>query len=382
MNNAYQLIETPSALENAAEKLANEKVIAVDLESDSMYHFKEKICLMQISAKSSTVIIDPLKIEDLSPLQLIFANPEIRKVFHGADYDIRSLFRDYEFEVNNLFDTHLACRFLGYQETGLDALLNKLFNVSLDKKFQKKDWSRRPLSEEMIDYAAGDTRYLLPLARIFEKELKLRRRLSWVREECLLQSRVRPTNNHHEPLYLNFKGAGSLPPRDLAVLEAILTLRKTIAEKKDRPLFKIFQNSDIVKMVQARPSSLKRLLKIKALSFKQYEMYGEQVIDAIKAAEQIPKEELPRYPKLRSPKLRIKEQERIRVLKTWKDQKADELGIEPALVLNKLLISAIAVADPWIEEDLTRIKEMKNWQIQEFGEEILLLLKQMRQETT
>jgi len=269
MNNAYQLIETPSALENAAEKLANEKVIAVDLESDSMYHFKEKICLMQISAKSSTVIIDPLKIEDLSPLQLIFANPEIRKVFHGADYDIRSLFRDYEFEVNNLFDTHLACRFLGYQETGLDALLNKLFNVSLDKKFQKKDWSRRPLSEEMIDYAAGDTRYLLPLARIFEKELKLRRRLSWVREECLLQSRVRPTNNHHEPLYLNFKGAGSLPPRDLAVLEAILTLRKTIAEKKDRPLFKIFQNSDIVKMVQARPSSLKRLLKIKALSFTQ-----------------------------------------------------------------------------------------------------------------
>jgi ribonuclease D len=221
---------------------------------------------------------------------------------------------------------------------------------------------------------------LLPLAHLFEKDLQQCNRLSWVREECLLQSRVRPGNNDHEPLYLNFKGAGSLPPRDLAVLEAILQLRKVIAEKKDRPLFKIFQNGDIAKIVQCRPSSPERLLKINALSFKQYEMYGNHIIDAIKAAEQIPKEELPRYPRKRSPKLRIRDQERIRLLKKWKDQKAGELGIESALVLNKVLVSAIVAADPRKIEDLKMIKEMKNWQIHEFGEEILFLLKEIRQE--
>ena len=377
MNPHYQLIESTADLEKISGQMASEKTIAVDLESDSMYHFKEKVCLIQISANSTNFIIDPLKVDDVSSLKPIFANPDIKKVFHGADYDIRSLFRDFRFEVNNLFDTHLACRFLGYKETGLEALIQHNFNVALNKRFQKKDWSQRPLPAEMIDYAAQDALYLPPLKKILEKELKKQNRLSWVSEECNILSRVRPANNNHHPLYLNFKGAGSFKPRELAILEAILQLRKNIAEKKDKPLFKIFQNTAIVKIVKNSPKGIKRLFKMRALSPTQIDMYGEEIIQAILEAKKIPRDALPLYPRKRSPRLRMKDQLRIKILKDWKDTKANELNIEPALVLNKALIFTIAIENPRKTNELTRIKEMRNWQKKEFGSEIISILNEV-----
>ena len=110
-----------------------------------MYHYFEKVCLLQISTESASYILDPLALRDLSALQPVFSNPRIRKVFHGADYDIRSLYRNFQIEVENLFDTQSACKFLGLRETGLEALLRSRFHVQLNKKYQRADWSRRPL---------------------------------------------------------------------------------------------------------------------------------------------------------------------------------------------------------------------------------------------
>ena len=204
----YQYVDTAAKLDTVANSLVQRKTVAVDMEADSMHHYKEKICLIQIATRKTCVIIDPLPIQDLSPLNSLFANPEIQKIFHGADYDVRSLYRDFSIRIRNLFDTELACRFLGVPETGLDAVLSKRFNVQLDKRFQKKDWSRRPLPKEMIDYAAGDVFYLIPLASQLQRELKAKGRLSWTQEECDLLRNVRPTANNEEPLFLRFKGAG------------------------------------------------------------------------------------------------------------------------------------------------------------------------------
>src|SRR5512143_1920726 len=188
---SYQLIETVFNLEQAAKLLSGENIIAVDLEADSLYHYREKVCLIQIATETSNRVIDPLAIGDLSSLQTVMANPAIRKVFHGADYDIRSLHRDFQIEINNIFDTQLACRFLGLKETGLEALLRSRFQVVLDKKYQKQDWSARPLSPEMLAYGIKDVMYLIPLARMLEKELSARNRLSWMEEEGNALSRVR-----------------------------------------------------------------------------------------------------------------------------------------------------------------------------------------------
>ncbi|MBU4462732.1 MAG: HRDC domain-containing protein [Proteobacteria bacterium] len=374
----YQIVDTISGLEDITRSLKKEKVIAVDLEADSMFHFKEKVCLVQIATKRINVIIDTLQIKDLSLLKLFFANRDIKKIFHGADYDVRSLYRDFNIKINNLFDTQLACMFLGINGTGLDAVIQQRFNVKLDKRFQKKDWSKRPLPDEMIEYAAGDAIYLLPLAAMLEKELAEKGRLSWVYEECAILSKVRPPALNSDPLYLKFKGAGRLNRRCLAVLEYLLQSRRKIAKKKDKPLFKIFSNRSMIQLAEAKPLNLRQLKKTDALSSMQIYTYGNVLIKAINKALNMPENKLPIYPRNKAPVEKPEVTERIKALKPWRDNKAKALEINPSLVLTNATINTLAIHNPLDKSDIERIKELKNWQKEEFGEDITAVLRKVK----
>src|SRR5512142_1430926 len=119
------IIRTPERLVRLVKKFSRDAVLAFDLEADSMHHYREKVCLIQVATSSEAHLIDPLALSDLSPLSSLLANPSICKIFHGADYDVRSLRRDFSLEINNLFDTMIACQFLGEKEVGLAAVLRK-----------------------------------------------------------------------------------------------------------------------------------------------------------------------------------------------------------------------------------------------------------------
>ena len=373
-----EIIDTFDELKNLARTIKNEKTIGVDLEADSMYHFKEKVCLIQLATPNINVVIDPLQIEDLSPLKPIFKNKGIGKIFHGADYDVRSLYRDFKISINNLFDTELASRFLGYSETSLEAVLKNKFGVKLDKKFQRKDWSKRPLPKEMISYAAKDARYLLPLAQELTGELIKSGRQRWVQEECEYLSKVRANTNGTGSLFLSFKGAGKLDSRSLAVLEALLRYRRKMAQKKDRPLFRIFGSRSLLVLAEKKPSSPKQLEKTRALSSKQINMYGRGVLAAIKQAMQIEPKNLPVYPRQKSPRVPLVVAGRIKALRNWRDAQAEKLVLDPALICTKALMSAIAQQKPLRPSDLNAIKEMKNWQKKEFGRDIVKVMKTVR----
>jgi len=372
-----RIIDKTTDLEKTARSLEKENAVAVDLEADSMYHYQEKVCLIQIATKKISVVIDPLAIKDLSSLKPLFSNPVIQKIFHGADYDIRSLYRDFDIQINNLFDTELACRFLGIKETGLQAVLKKLFKIDIDKKYQKKDWSKRPLPEEMITYASKDVIYLLPLARMLIRRLEKISRLAWVLEECEDLSKVRSELPNNAPLFNRFKGAGRLKTRSLAVLEALLQFRKHIAKKKDRPLFKIIGNDPLMQIATARPVTLRRLKGINALSEKQISMYGKDLIQVVADALKTPESELPVYPSNNSTVLPNGVSARIKALKAWRVSKAKALEIDPGMLCNNALITAIAIQNSRDTESLEKVKEMKRWQKQVFGSEIITVLKKI-----
>ena len=374
----YKIVDTMSGLEDFARSLEKKKIVAIDLEADSMFHFKEKVCLVQIATKRINVVIDTLQIKDLSLLKPFFANRDIKKIFHGADYDVRSLYRDFRIKINNLFDTQIACMFLGINGTGLDAVVQQRFNIKLDKKFQKKDWSKRPLPDEMIEYAAGDAIYLFPLAKILEKELAEKERLSWVYEECAILSKVRPAALNSDPLYLKFKGAGQLSRRTLAALERLLQLRLKIAKRKDKPLFKIFSNRSMIKLAEAKPANLRRLKKTNALSARQIDMYGNVLVEAINKALNMPENRLPVYPRSKAPVKKPEVTERIKALKPLRDNKAKALEINPSLVLTNAMINTLAIHNPLDKDDIERIKELKNWQKKEFGEDITAVLRKVK----
>jgi ribonuclease D len=370
-----KIVDNAMDLEETVEFLEKEKAVAVDLEADSMYHYKEKVCLIQMATENTSVVIDPLAIKDLAPLKPIFSSPDIQKIFHGADYDVRSLYRDFKIRINNLFDTELACRFLGIKETGLQSVLKSFFNVNVDKKYQKKDWSKRPLPKEMMAYASKDVIYLLPLAGMLFHKLEQKNRMTWVLEECEDLSNVRPVLSNDGPLFMKFKGAGRLKSRSLAILEALLQFRKHMARKKDRPFFKIMGNESIMKIATARPVTLRRLKNIKTLSNRQISMYGSDLINVVARALEIPENELPVYPSKKPPVLPNGASKRIKALKSWRASKAKVLEIDPGMLCNNALITAIAVKNPVDGRALETVGEMKYWQRQAFGKEILRVLR-------
>ena len=374
----YKIIDTDSDLEEIAVTLEKEKVIAVDLEADSMFHFKEKVCLIQIATKKENLIIDPLKINDLSSMKSLFCNSGIKKIFHGADYDVRSLYRDFAIEINNIFDTQLACMFLGINKTGLDCVLKSRFNVSVDKKYQKKDWSQRPLPDEMIEYAAMDTKYLVMLAEILEKELKIKNRLFWVNEECEYLSKVRHCPGNNMPLYRKVKGFRRLNYSSIAVLEKLLRFRVLAAKKKDRPLFKILSTNSLKQISTEKPSDIEALKKMKVLSNKQISMYGKTIINLINQAMAEPEQRVSMYsnPSPSPSPFSAPDPKLIKTLKKWRDDRAGEMQIAPGLFCNNALLNSIAIQHPKSIDSLAQIKDIKQWRLKTFGEEILLQIKQ------
>jgi ribonuclease D len=370
----YKFIESESELDNICDKLSKEKIIGVDLEADSMHCFKEKICLIQIATAKQAFLIDPFELKDISPFLKVLENQDTIKIFHGADFDIRSLDRDYNTRVNNLFDTEIACRFLGVKERGLGALLKKHFNIDSNKKYQKADWSIRPFNKAMIEYSVMDVASLTKLYEIIVKKLENNNRFSWAKEEFEIQEQVKYESNHSSPLFKKFKGAGKIDNRSLAVLENLLQLRMQIAKQKDQPLYKIISNASLMAMSVNKPETIDKILELKALSPRQIDMYGKFSVESIKRAVALEDEQLPSYPRTRRPKKNMKAQEKIKRLKTMREKLSRSLGMEPGFLLNNALIGSIALKAPETMGNLLNIDNIRHWQVENIGKDIIAAL--------
>lgn len=358
------LVTDQETLNQLVERLSLESVLAFDLEADSLHHYTEKVCLIQVSSASETRLIDPLASLDVKALAPIFANPAIKKIFHGADYDMRSLYRDFGIEVVNLFDTMIASQFLGESEFGLAALLKKRFGVELDKRYQKADWSKRPFSQEMMEYAMKDTSLLIELHGQLEAELKVKGRLAWVEEESELVAGVRSASREGELMCLRFKGANKMKPRELAVLEELLRFRDEKARSADVPPFRILSNDLLRELAEKQPRSNFELVGIHTMSSKLIERLGRGLLLAVAAGLAVPQDKLPQAQSGRRPLLDRLQDERVKRLKVWRESKSAQLGLGIGLVANNTLLEALA------EPGTPQLALLKRWQREAFGEEL------------
>ena len=360
-NGTCEIITTAARLTEVTAILTRQKEIAVDLEMDSLHHYREKVCLIQISTRSQSWLIDPLALKDLSPLAGPLSDPDILVVMHGSDYDIRSLHRDFGIEVKNLFDTMIAARFLGLPEFGLAALLRARFGIELDKKYQKADWSKRPLSPEMSAYAVADTSDLLPLYDQFSAELFKKGRLSWFEEECRLVCQARVTEKEG-PLFLYCKGAGKLRARSLAILEELLQLRDRQAKALDRPPFKVLSAETLQEIAESTPRTLAELSRVKGMTPNQLNRHGAEILQAVTLGMEMPEERLPRFPRSRKNDLVEGAKERLKKLKCWREQRSAELGLEPGVLAPNWLLESVADFNPATHSGLESISGLRQWQ--------------------
>ena len=372
-----RVISSTGELERLLARLDGEGRIALDTEAASFHRYIDRVYLIQLGYGTRTVLIDPLSVDDLSGLGGLLRDPRTEIVFHDADYDLRVLDRDYGFHARNLFDTQMAARLLGEPAVGLGAMLEKHFEVKLNKKLQRADWSRRPLSPEMLAYAADDVRYLLPLRDLLEQRLRLEGRLEWAREEFRQLETVRWTPLAEDQPYLRIKGAKALPPRALAVLRSLHQWREATARQHDRAPFRIMANSSLLAIAKARPRSLKQLLGLEGVGVPAVlvRRYGDRLMDAVRDGLTQPESAIARTTRTRRPELDPLYDLRLEQLKVLRNHRAGEAGLDPGLLCPNALLQDLARSTPRAPAELDSISGLRKWQREVLGEpEILAAL--------
>lgn len=369
-------IRTPEALRELVAHTAKARIVAVDSESDSLHHFPEKVCLVQVASEDGAVyLVDPLGLPDLGLLGPILADPRIVKVFHGASYDLSSMKRDFGFEFAGIFDTMLAGQFLGLPELGLNALLQRFLGITPGRSRQKDDWAKRPLQPEQEAYAAEDVRHLIALRERLWAELQTRGREAWLEEECQALVTLPPAERVFDPEdYIRVKGAKDLDRRGLAVLRELFLARETWAHEAGRPPFKVLGNESLIRVATDHPRSLKALLQIPGCSPKVVQRYGAGLLAAVARGLAVPEPDLPIYPRPKKPRLLPAVQRRIEALVAWRAEAAGRVGLDPGLVLPRRLIERLAEEVPSTPEELGGVEGLRRWRAKTFGAEILRVL--------
>jgi ribonuclease D len=227
-------IRTPDEAETLAHELHGVPAVAIDTEADSLHHYPERLCLIQLADPRGRVFfLDTLALLDLEPLRRLFADPTTVKVLHSGDNDVVHLKRRFSLTFAGLSDTMLAARFLGVRELGLERLLLKYLDVPSVRSQQKTDWARRPLTPAQEHYAAEDVRHLIALRERLLADLRAIGREGWLEEECeALAALPVPERPSDEDGYRRIRGASRLPPRGLAVLRALYLQREAWARKR------------------------------------------------------------------------------------------------------------------------------------------------------
>ena len=367
------LIQEPHQFREAVAALSRQPILAVDTEANSLYAYQEQVCLIQISSSTEDYIIDPLALDDLEPLKAVFADPAIEKVFHASEYDVNILWDDLGIEIENLFDTMLAARILGWRKLGLDSLLEERFGIKVNKSFQRADWSRRPLPEKMLRYAQLDTHFLIDIRHWLAERLKARGRWDVAQEDFqrACRAHLRPRREKLPPCW-RMKEAKQLPPQKAAVLMKLSEFRDQTAREKDLPLFKILGKKTMLALAKACPTTRRELAQLNLSQRRQVERYSQGLLQAIREGLQAEPISPPRQERPDDAVL-----SRERALKDWRKGKAREAGVNSAVILPRYLLAEIARKNPNSREELSEILAEVPLRSKHFGKEILAALSEV-----
>ncbi len=376
-----ELIEDEDGLSRFFAALKNADIVAVDIESAGFYKYYSRVNLIQVASRKHRAIIDPQKIKDFTAFRDFCREAECTWIFHGGDYDISMLARDLEVFIPGMFDTRKAAEFLGMNELGLRSLTEKYFGFSLDKKLQRCDWSRRPLTPAMCEYAILDAICLVPIYDLMVKELEELDRLGWVREECdfvAAESRKAKENNHNDPYAFKIKGSSRLSARSMAVLREVWRLRENISERIDRAPFMVLSNQALIDIARQMPRSISGLSVIKTIGREFLNRHANELQSAVRAGLEASLDDIDPPARVRNREILLTawEGELAKSLRELRDDLANRLGIAASLLAPSHAIYDLARLRPASIGELNESEILHKWQIRLLAEDFIPLLQQ------
>lgn len=357
------------------DSISGVRELALDTEGASFHRFIDRIYLLQLSTQHHSAIIDPLHAGTLPKLGALIENREVEVIFHDADYDLRLLRQDYGWHATHVFDTRIAAQLLGIPAFGLAALLEKFFNVKLDKQHQRADWSMRPLTPSMLDYAAQDTRYLLDLRDELRTGLESLGRMSWAEEEFERLESVQFAPDDPATSFMRTKGARDLKRRELAVLRELVAWRDERAAALDRATFRVMGNEALFEIARVHPRTREALGAIKGVPRGILERHASELLDAVGRGLDVPEADLPRFPRAtrwdRDPDFDAN----VSKLKAVRDAAAARLKLDPGVLCSRDRMEAVARRKPGSVQELSEIPELRRWQAEVLGADFVAALK-------
>lgn len=369
INETLKLLTSSDDLHKIVKDAASNKYISIDIEGNGFFRYPEFVCLIQLCVGEDIYLVDPLAIEDISSLGIVFADQKILKILHAGDYDIRSLNRDYGFSFTNVFDTSLAAGLLGSKKLGLDSVLKEYIDadVTKDKKLQRSDWTVRPLSKAARKYAADDVKYLFPAMQVMKEKLENLNRISWLAEECERLQSVTFNAKDEDTAFLDVKGSKSLDGQALSVLQALYSIREDEAIGRDRPPFKIVGDSVLVAIATKPQADYSEIKGIGAWGRSSVSKRIRKI--AVEALDKPPIER-PRGKSIRRNNMSNKERERANVrlkeLKEWRKSLGDAISVDPSLLWPTNSLNRLSRDLSSFEEEISE-PEVRKWQVMEFG---------------
>ncbi len=368
----HQIIEDAASWSSCLETLKNEPKIAIDLEANSLFAYREQVCLIQISIPGNDYIIDPLADFRFNELREILLNPSIEKIFHAAEYDLILLKRQFRWKLVNLFDTMWAARILGLPRCGLANLLSDFYGVKHNKKHQKANWCRRPLSQDQLTYAQIDTHYLHQLRNDLSNRLDQAGRRQEAKEIFAEQTNITlPTNSFDPQSFWRINGVRDLSGRGRAIAKALNLFRNRLARKLDRPPFKVFQDRTLKELSKVAPVSIDELAGIHGMSVGQVRRYGKSIIMVIAEAQNGP---IPERRKPTTPRPPESVSSRYDQLHNWRKQRAKARGVESDVIISRDALWTLAKNNPKTPKDLEKLNILGPWRFQAYGDELISLL--------
>jgi ribonuclease D len=365
-------ITKPGGLKRLVHNLADQPIIAVDTESNSLFAYREQVCLIQFSTSNADYLVDPLALADLSPLGLIFADPHIQKTFHAAEYDLICLKRDFSFSFNNLFDTMLAARILGRKEVGLGSILEAEFSIQMDKRHQRANWGHRPLPGYLLDYARQDTHYLIPLRERLERQLEEKGLLPLAQEDFKRVCKVDAHPENGKTACWRVNGIHHLSPQQAAVLQELCVYRDEAARQRNRPLFKVISDNTLYAIASTCPSNEAEIKTLPGMTNHQLSRHGKALLQAVQRGLKAKPIHPPRNIRPDDRYLA-----RVEALKQWRKQKARALEVESDIVLPRDLMQQLASQNPLEPRALAKCLADVPWRLGQYGDEILKVMKKV-----
>ena len=358
----FAFVDAASSLRELLSWLTPAARVAIDTEADSLYHYYEKVCLIQLTARGRNFVIDPLAGLDLKPFLSLLADKTL--MLHGADYDLRMLRGSFGFRPKaGVIDTMIAAQLIGREEFGLASLVERHFGYRLSKSGQKSDWSRRPLTPTQLGYAVDDTRFVEPLADFLLDELERLGRAEWFRQSCDAVIEVTEEDRVADPKHeWRIRGVRDLTPRQAAFVREIWRWREREAQRVDRPPFKIMTNRDILKLARwAERNPDEGIERAPRLPGHFRAERKRSLAEAIRAARELDRSEwpAPRRRGLPGPKGTMKGITRLR---EGVAELAGELGLEASVIAPRAALENVARNRPTDAEGIRKAGDLLAWQ--------------------